>query len=225
MSDPAVRFAYIYRYTTAHANIVFDAIINNDQLKEIFDQENIKIACVGGGPGSDLLGIYKYVLAIDNAPSMMFYLLDREDAWSESWSEVDLMTKSSLSSSTTFRHIDVCDKESWQVHKKFLNSDLFTFVYFFSEIFSSRKEATGFFQNLFKNAKKQARFLYIDFIDSDIDQWFDSLTAEAGLKTVWAGSPTFQLSNDEDKEALGKYYTKFDNPKLKASLSVRVMEK
>lgn len=128
LADPAVRFAYIYRYTTAHANMVFDAIIISDQLKEVFDRTNIKIACIGGGPGSDLLGIYKYVLTIAQAPNMMFYLLDREDAWAESWSEVDLMTKASLSSSTTFRHIDVCDEASWRVHKKFLNSDLFTFV-------------------------------------------------------------------------------------------------
>jgi hypothetical protein len=199
--------------------------MNNDQLKETFDQENIRIACVGGGPGSDLLGIYKYVIMLNDKPNMMFYLLDRENAWSESWSEVDLMTKSTLTSSTMFRHIDVCDDTSWKVHKKFLNSDLFTFVYFISEIFSSRKEATAFFQNLFKKAKKQARFLYIDFTDSDLAQWFDDLTAEAGLKTLLAKNAPFQLSYDEDKAALGEYYEKFDSPKLKASLAIRVMEK
>ena len=75
LSDPAVRFAYIYKYATANANTVFDTIINIDQLKKIFDQENVKIACVGGGPGSDLLGIYKYVLMLQHKPNMMFYLL------------------------------------------------------------------------------------------------------------------------------------------------------
>ena len=158
LSDPAVRFAYIYKYATAHANTVFDAIINNDQLKKIFDQENVKIACVGGGHGSDLLGIYKYVLMLQHKPNMMFYLLDRDDAWSESWSEVDSMTKATIPSSTMFRHIDVCNKTSWEVHKKFLTSDLFTFVYFISEIFSCRIEATAFFQNLFQKAKNRPDF-------------------------------------------------------------------
>ena len=135
------------------------------------------------------------------------------------------MTKTTIPSSTMFRHIDVCNKTSWEVHKKFLTSDLFTFVYFISEIFSCRIEATAFFQNLFQKAKKRARFLHIDFTDSEIAQWFDGLTAEAGLKTVWGGNATFQLSYDEDKEALGEYYKKFGSPKLKASLSIRVMEK
>ena len=161
LSDPAVRFAYIYRYTTAHANIVFETIANRAGLGDLFDHDSIKIACIGGGPGSDLLGIYKYVLLTHQAVSMMFYLLGKEDAWAESWSEVNSMTRSALSSSTMFRHIDVCDESSWRVHKKLLNSDLLTFVYFFSEIFHRRTEAAPFFDNLFRNAKKGARFLYI----------------------------------------------------------------
>jgi hypothetical protein len=110
--------------------------------KNLFKSNELRISCVGGGPGSDLLGVYKYVLhrqAIkphDKMPNMTFHLLDKEDAWGESWSDVDAMTKSAISSSTMFRIIDVCDPVSWEKHKKFLQADLFTFVYFFSEIFS-----------------------------------------------------------------------------------------
>jgi hypothetical protein len=231
LSDPAIRFAYIYRYTTMHANIVFETIKIEPGLQELFKSNELKISCVGGGPGSDLLGVYKYVRhrqlikPKEKMPNMTFHLLDKEDAWGESWSDVDAMTKSTISSSTMFRIIDVCDPESWEKHKKFLHADLFTFVYFFSELFSYKQKATPFFKNLLENAKKGAKFLIIDFVDSGIASWYDGLCSSAGLKVIHEDEDTFQLSADEDKDSLGKYFQKFNYPKLTAKLIVRVLEK
>jgi hypothetical protein len=120
-----------------HANIVFETIKLETGLQKLFKSSELKISCVGGGPGSDLLGVYKYIVhrqtikPNDSMPNMTFHLLDKEDSWGESWSDVDAMTKSAISSSTMFRIIDVCDQKSWEKHKKFLQADLFTFVYFF----------------------------------------------------------------------------------------------
>jgi hypothetical protein len=59
-SNPITRFAYIYKYVTSHANLVCTIIENSDELNMIFDQEKVNVACIGGGPGSDFLGILKY---------------------------------------------------------------------------------------------------------------------------------------------------------------------
>lgn len=56
LSDPAIRFAYIYRYTTMHANVVFETMKIDSGLQKLFKSNELKISCVGGGPGSDLLG-------------------------------------------------------------------------------------------------------------------------------------------------------------------------
>ena len=136
LSDPTVRFAYIYRYTTAHANMAYELIRRSNVLSELFDSDAVTISCVGGGPGSDLLGVFKYLLDIKKKPKLFFYLLDKEQAWGESWADVDQVTGPELNSSTNFRPLDVCDRKSWSFQRKFLRANLFTFVYFFSELYS-----------------------------------------------------------------------------------------
>jgi hypothetical protein len=98
-------------------------------------------------------------------------------------------------------------------------------LYTFSEIFSYKAKAAPFFNNLFENAKQGSKFLIIDFVDSGISNWYDGLCKSAGLKIIHNDEDTFQLSPDEDKKSLGKYFQKFNYPKLTAKLSVRVLEK
>ena len=83
LSDATTRFAYIYRYSTAHANMVYEFIRSSDVLSDLFDQEALTISCVGGGPGSDLLGVLKHFLSTTKKPKLYFYLLDKEEAWGE----------------------------------------------------------------------------------------------------------------------------------------------
>ena len=175
LSDPTVRFAYIYRYTAAHANMAYELIRKSDVLSELFDNDAVTISRVGGGPGSDLLGVFKYLLDTKKSPKLFFYLLDKEQAWGELWADVDQVTGPELNSSTNFRPLDVCDQKSWSSQRKFLRANLFTFVYFFSELYSQKDDATNFFDYMFDGAEKGARFLYIDFRDLRLTDWFDTL--------------------------------------------------
>jgi hypothetical protein len=225
LRDPTVRFAYIYRYTTAHANMAYELILRSDVLSELFDDDSVTISCVGGGPGSDLLGVFKYLLYAKKNPKLFFYLLDKEQAWGESWADVDQVTGPDLNSSTNFRPLDVCDPKSWSSQRKFLRANLFTFVYFFSELYSQKDDATKFFDYMFDGAEQGARFLYIDFRDSRLTDWFDALCKKHGIKIVAAENAEFQLDYSEEKRDLADYYKKFDNPKIKASISYRVCQK
>jgi hypothetical protein len=55
-SNPATRFAYIHRYTTSHANLVYSIVGKSGALGPLFDRDKLSIACIGGGPGSDFFG-------------------------------------------------------------------------------------------------------------------------------------------------------------------------
>ena len=50
-ADPVTRFAYIYRYVTAHADFVC-SFIEQTGLKKLFDEKTVNISCIGGGPGT-----------------------------------------------------------------------------------------------------------------------------------------------------------------------------
>jgi hypothetical protein len=204
--------------------MAYEFIRSSEVLSKLFDQQTLTISCVGGGPGSDLLGVLKYLLGTEKKPKIYFYLLDKEEAWCESWADVDQVVGPDLSSSTNFRTLDVCDPEVWQKQRKFLQADLFTFIYFFSELYSQKDDAEEFFDYLFDGAKKGARFLFIDFRDSNLTDWFDGLCKKNGIEIVDSGVKEFQIDYDEEKRDLADYFTKFDNPKITASISYRVCQ-
>src|SRR2546421_1258589 len=88
-ADDTTRFAYIYKYVTSHANIVFSAIEDSAELSALFDKEKVNVTCIGGGPGSDFLGVLKYVIRHHKNPHLRCALLDKEEAWVDCWNDVD----------------------------------------------------------------------------------------------------------------------------------------
>jgi len=47
-ASPQARFAYIYKYTVAHADYIRQLIEDNDQLRASFQSESVSVARVGG---------------------------------------------------------------------------------------------------------------------------------------------------------------------------------
>ena len=77
----SVRFAYLYRYVTAHANLVYTRIKRSPELTVLFDNSDLSVSSIGGGPGSDLLGVLKYCLAEGKKPRVRCTMLDGDPAW------------------------------------------------------------------------------------------------------------------------------------------------
>src|SRR5690606_8403969 len=136
---------YIYRYTTSHANLVYRVIGGTSHLRQLFNNSKVTTACIGGGPGSDFLGILKYCLRANKSPELKCQILDRDHAWGESWSDVDDKLGPSFRISTVFHPVDVTSQKSWSTFTKYFNSDLFTLIYFLSEVYKYRNEAAAYF--------------------------------------------------------------------------------
>lgn len=224
-SDPAMRFAYIYTYTTSHANIVYDLILESDALRECFDAELVRVSCVGGGPGSDFLGVYKYLQKAHKEPQLVCNLLDRETAWDECWIDVDEKIGAKDRISTHFRAIDVTNPETWAGLKKYLNSDVFTLIYFMSELYSVKTSADPYFAHFMKSAKPGSLILFVDNRDSLFYGWFDKLANENGLTIIESAVGKAQMPWDEEKTDLGDYFARFGDPKLTGSIAYRVARK
>lgn len=223
--DAATRYAYIRRYVCSHANMVAYLIGETPALRDVFKQPKASICCIGGGPGSDLVGVLKHVEAADLAPKLTFWLFDREQAWSDSWADVN--DKLDREVSTNFTKFDVTDPDSYMPHAKYLKSDLFTMVYFVSEVFFCRDEAAAFFENLFAKAKSGALFLFIDNSSSQFYEWFDEMWKKAGLMSLASeNSVTISMPNEEQKSDLGPHILMMKGyPKLQGSIAYRVLRK
>jgi hypothetical protein len=234
-SDPVTRFAYIFLSTTAHANIVYELITQSRVLQKAFDTEMLKVSCIGGGPGSDLLGILKYLslhYTSDQLNSLMCYLCDQEKAWRESWCDVGSKLDSDFPCSVhTFSwELDVFDDEDLVSHRKIFEADLFTMIYFFSDpgVFNSKEDVRGFFEYWFARAKPGALFLFVDNSSWIFYNWFDDIAAQCRLVIVENEKQDFShfvMDWREEKRDLGIYFEKFGDPKIQADIVYRVYRK
>jgi SAM-dependent methyltransferase len=225
-SDPARRFAYLFTYTTSHANIVHARIRASNPLSDIFDRKDVTVGCVGGGPGSDFLGVLKYCEQAKKSPNLTCHLLDRDPAWGESWSDVGKKVGGSLQLTTHFNPFDVTDPKKWRIFKKHLQADFFTLIYFMSEVYALRENANPYFNTLLAEMKPGALLLFVDNNSPEFRGWFDEIANKHNVKILESEGGVMQLPTHEEKRDLEPYRTRLKrDPKLSSNVAWRVLQK
>ena len=221
------RFAYIYKYTTAHADYVMQMFRDYPPLSNLFKKKDLRAACLGGGPGSDFLGILKYMLNHGKSATVMSYLYDKEDTWGESWSEIAPKIGPNFKVFTTFQQIDVTVPGTWQNKQNFLKADLFTFVYFLSELHSFRVKAQPCFDHVFRAAKPGALFLFMDNNDAtgQFCRWFEDMITPHNIPVIQKGECEIAFGNEEEKNDIEPYFSRFGWMKRKSNMCFRIARK
>ncbi|SDA20626.1 hypothetical protein [Sphingomonas sp. NFR15] len=232
--DPATRFAYVMKYVATHGDYVVQTLeaLRDVNGGKVFSAESARLSCVGGGPGSDVMGVLKYLSENKKEPvkKLTCYLLDGEQAWADTWTEIGDALQSPVSINVNFQPLDVTKPESWNSQKKFLLADLFTFSYFVSEVkaFDKGGVVGDFWDKIFTEASIGANFLYIDNGYKEFNEFFDSF---------WRGRKDVECLYEDDNQwttprgseqsdELGEYKTKFgQSPKLKSMISTRILKK
>lgn len=108
-------------------------------MTEVFDSEEVHVSCIGSGPGSDLVGILKLMLKKDKRSRLYSSLCDRESTWGDSWQHIERKIQEHIDLCSEFQKIDVTSREILQSDMKYLRADLFTLIFFVSEIYSFKK--------------------------------------------------------------------------------------
>lgn len=229
--SPAVtRFAYILCYVPAHANLVVTLINRSKTLQKLMTKDEVEVASIGGGPGSEILGIMKYLKESGSEADIHCNVYDKETGWANSWNRIHSKVQKKLGLDVSvfpmFKSLDVTQKNSWANEEALLDADLITMVYFLSEVYKHKRKAAPFFDWLFANAKTGALFLYVDNSTGGCREWFDEL-AEAHNVKCFAGEEreVIQLGFDEEKAEFEIYYKKFERLKLKSIVSWRLCRK
>jgi hypothetical protein len=233
-SDPITQFAYIYKYTTAHASYVCTLMEKADRKDALPTEGKIKLASIGGGPGSDFLGFLKfYNSSCYSGISAISNSFDKDSDWSYCWSKVFEEARECTegeeacsSLSTNFHILDVCDPKSTQRIDDYTDSDIFTMIYFMSEVYQFRDKVAPFFTYLFSNIRKGATVLFIDNKTDRYREWFDFFVGANGYEVLISGEDRWVPSFDEQKAVLGEYLTLLkQNPKLQGDIAYRVVRK
>ncbi len=230
-SDPATRFAYIYTYTAAHASYVAEIISFHPILSQLFQRTSIlPVTCLGGGPGSDLVGIIKYMEQSENHCRINCWIVDKHQVWSDSWSELfNEVECGPAGGATNFATIDVTSNENIPLIK-YLQADLFTVIYFLSEIYGFKNQSETYLTHVFTSMKSGAVILFVDNNDSRFYNWFDNMMAQNHIEVVYKYEGNIQMPSEEEKTNLGVFWQKFGatgigNPKLGADVAIRIGKK
>lgn len=91
--DPFCRMAYLYMNATIHATLVEHACKKYREISELIKGkisrgEDIHVCALGGGPGSELLGMVRFLESqgVHDQPAYLdFTLVDCVREWDESW--------------------------------------------------------------------------------------------------------------------------------------------
>lgn len=232
--DPATRFAYVYKYVAAHGDYLVQIMhrLRDAQEANIFQGESARVTCIGGGPGSDIIAVLKFLDELageEPVKKVKCYLLDREQAWADTWTELDDSLELDIQLNANFQPLDVTDPDSWKSQQKFLHADLFTMSYFVSEVRSLDKSdmVTKFWKTVFSEAKSGALFVFDDNGHEHFTEYFDKQCKDAKLDCILAEDNTrFIPRFSEQASELGEYREKFaHSPKIQAYLSYRVLRK
>jgi hypothetical protein len=232
--DPATRFAYVYMYVAAHGDYIVQILkeLRATYGENLFSEGHARISCLGGGPGSDIVAVLKYLSEskTEKVERLTCYLLDKEQAWGDTWLEVGEMLDIAIRLNVNVQPLDVTDPSSWQSQKRFLQSDMFTLSYFVSEVASLDKGGvvSGFWKKLFASIKPGALILYIDNGSEGFNKYIDEISAGAGLECLTLeNNVAMRPRNIEQASVIEAYRTKFGGrfPKLKSTVSIRVYRK
>jgi hypothetical protein len=234
-SDPATRFAYVYKYVAAHGDYIVQVLESLRRTKggrNIFTEETLRISCIGGGPGSDFVGVLKYIdkyKESEPVQNLTCYILDREQAWADTWTEINTSLDVDVGLNTNFQPLDVLIPDSWRAQRRFLQADVFTMSYFVSEVYALDRnaEVAQFWNTLFSSAKVGARFIYIDNGHTEFTNYFDQQWTSAGLEALCVKDNERLTPNyDEQASELSEYKEKFgESPKIQAQVTYRVLYK
>ncbi|ARU29070.1 hypothetical protein [Cellvibrio sp. PSBB006] len=229
-SSPVTRFAYVYKYVATHGDYLVQVMerVNSLLRGPIFNKERVSVACIGGGPGSEIIGVLKYLEESEEerVGEILFHLLDKEQAWSDTWTDIRQQIEG-FDVNFVFQNLDITNTTTWKYVRKFLNADLFIMSYFYSEVQGLGDVVNTSIKSILNDAKSGSLFIYIDNGSDYFNEKFDSLYDESEFEVI------FERTNDwftprlsEQVDILKKYKEKFNqNAKLKGKLSIRAIRK
>ncbi|MCX4239487.1 hypothetical protein [Paraliomyxa miuraensis] len=226
-SDPVVRFAYVFKYVSSHSHWLYELIGWNGSTKELFRQKKLRMVAIGGGPGSDLVGVLKYMDTMSASPSLHCELIDGCLGWKTTWSDLAHELDWSRPLHTDYVTHDVGDPGTWDAPSNIAKADLVTLSFFVSEIYHLGTAAEDYLRTMLKRLKPGAIVLFSDNNAPKFYTMFDRIAAEAGLEVLESDQGNRKIYDwGEQKDAIGVYAKKFEHQaRLSGSLSWRVLRK
>jgi hypothetical protein len=227
-SDPVRRFAYVYSYVPAHAHWVYELLDMSPEAAAVFDADKVRVACVGGGPGSDLVGVLKFLDTHGKTPTLFCEIVDGCVQWKQTWSDIGYTLDLNGSLHTDYVIQVVGDPNIWSQPHKLNKADLLTLSFFVSEIVHLGQPAWAYVEAVLAMAKPGAILLFNENNNWSFYGPFDDLWRKTGWEVLVSGEGSRKVYDSGEKlDDLGTFKAKFNNraSKLTGNMAWRVLRK
>jgi hypothetical protein len=183
--DPLCRLGYLYRHATANATLFEQVLLGSGEVRQKIreaDKGTLRLCSVGGGPGTELLGLAKYLLRRPHAlpRKIMFTVMDNIPHWGETWGPLAEAAEGELRTSLAghgvepptiapmFLPLDVLNSDSYKGYAfQFSNVNIIIFNYLFSENKGRLADAKDAITHLAQVAPGGAVFVVIDRLENN----------------------------------------------------------
>lgn len=225
--DPLCRLGYLYRHAPAGATLFELVIRNSREVREKInaaDKGVLRVCAVGGGPGTELLGIAKYLLCARTIVprKIEFTVLDKVPYWAETWQQIAQAVEDELRSSISgvrvepptiaqsFLPLDVLKPAEYRNYAfQFRKADVVVFNYRFSENKTRLKTAAKAVEHLANTAPCGCVFVVIDRLEHNLKFTNDVvwLFTDAFISDIEVNEYDGTLDHDEQTSNMGEMLT------------------
>jgi hypothetical protein len=216
-ADAATRFAYLYKYVGVRADFTYQVVARCRAIQALLCREHVRVVCIGGGPGTELIGLAKHASVYRHRATIAACIIDKEPAWRASWELVSKHMSHYLHDHPAITgallELDATAPTTWATLDRHLCADLYTMSYFLSEFRNRHASAARFLQSVLRGAKPGALFVFLDLDYSAEYEWFEGLATSHGLEQVDPDldSRDLKLSSDEDPSYLNAMLKRFND--------------
>lgn len=222
------KFCYLFKYSVSHGYYIFQAL--KEVAKAIkpspFSRNPTRIACIGGGPGTELIGIARYIREKepDAKPrEIKVTIFDKEKSWKAACERILNCVKGDINISFKFVEFDATDPATYSN----IDFSKFHFVmanFFLSEIRKAKivGKTASFWKHLFVSLGDGKVFLAVDFADAggQAARYIDSIMPPKAIEVV--NQPLVKMSCPDHKAAIAELEAEIDHrPKKNADNIVR----
>lgn len=175
--DIGKKFCYLYKYSVAHGYYIYSALkILRPKIKpSVFSRNPTRIACIGGGPGTEIIGLCRYFREVEadnlgNRVEVTIY--DKEPSWEDACRRVLACVSPEIDIKLTFEAFDATDPATYQ-NLTFSGYHLVMANFFTSEIRKAKLvgASRAFWKHMFHSMGAGKIFLAVDFADNQGAGW------------------------------------------------------
>ncbi len=225
-NSPATRFGYVYQHVPAHAYWFYSLLERSPDALKVLENGKARVTCMGGGPGSEIVGFLKALDERDITCKLFCELIDGCDAWKATWDDVAYNLDLDGSLHTTYVIHDVGNEATWTSPSQIAKADIIALSFFVSEIFHL-STAKKYLVKKLSAAKSGAILLVQDNRTPKVYGLIDEVAAASGYKLLNSGEEQAKIwDSGEDKAKLKVYTDKFGTAsKLQGQICWRIFRK